>query len=394
MAHEHNIKISEVLTGPTGKAGLVIEHGSEKLVLSSHGLNTFTVVGMKQTPIVGGKASHILEEVLKEIHDNGGKLPNGVKAKLGDVLPHFEGKGVYSGLLDKVKSDVALIDSLKGLKVEEAEALLVKNSHLKALLTTEETSRLNQLGVDLAGIEKKAAAVLSQTQNVETLTKELNTLLSAEKFDAKAVGSFMTKHAHQLEHITPSAEALGKAAISSNGKYSYEHAVQTVVAEVEQHATKVKGLLGEWLEHQRVAKLDPNPSKVSAAKEAAAKIETELKPILGGEYGEAIKGKLPKELVENASHHGGDLGKSLATGATEKGGKIGGFVSKIFVRGDAAEKGLTGIRKLSIGKTGAVAAGAVALAYVAGVGRNPKGKYTEQVAQQQLDGQQASVGVA
>lgn len=391
MAHEHNIKISEVLTGPTGKAGLVIEHGSEKLVLSSHGLNTFTVKGMKETPIVGGKASHILDEVLKEIRDNGGKLPNEVKAKLGDVLPHFEGKGVYGGLLDKVKSDVALIDELKGLNSTEAEALLVKNSHLKALLTTEETSRLNKLGVDLAGIEKKAAAVLSQTQNVETLTKELNTLLSAEKFDPKAVGSFMTKHAHQLEHITPSAEALGKAASAG---FVYDDAVHAVGAEVSKHTSKVEGLLGEWLEHQRVAKLDPNPAKVSAAKDAAAKIEAELKPILGGEYGDAIKGKLPKELVENASHHGGDLGKSLATSATEKGGKIGGFVSKIFVRGDAAEKGLTGIRKLSIGKTGAVAAGAVALAYVAGVGRNPKGKYTEQVAQQQLDGQQASVGVA
>lgn len=389
----HNIKITDAITSPTtGKVGLVIEHGSEKLVLASHGLNTFAVDGMTPKPISGDHATHILDEVLKEIKDNGGKLPDKVKADLSKVLPHFEGYKVHSALFDKVKSHEALVSELRGITVaQDAEALLVKNPHLKALLTAEESSRLDGLGVKLSEIEKKATALTAQASKIEGLTTEFNTLLSADKFNPKAAGEFMAKNAHQLEHIKPSEEALAKAAKAG---FNYDDAVRSVSARVEAHATKVEKLLGEWVEHQRDIKLHPDASKVAAAKDAAAKLEAEFKPILSGEYGNAVKGKLPKELVNNVGEHSADLGKSLSAEVAEKGGKIGGFLKSIIVRGDAAEKGLTGLKSLSWKKGGALAVGAVGLAYVAGVGRNPKGKYTDQVQQQQLDAQQMGVGVA
>lgn len=387
----HNIKITDVSTGPK-HTGLVIEHGSEKLVLSSKGLNTFSTKGMPFKPITGAKATHILDEVLQEIHKNGGKLPDKVKADLSKVLPHFEGFDVYPGLLSKVKENTALLDELKGLThLEAAEALLVKHPHLKPLLTAEETSRLGTMGVDLASIEKKVASLAAQATKIEGLTKEFNTLLAADKFDPKAVGEFMAKNAHQLEHITPSEEALGKAAKTG---FNYKSAVLAINEEVATHTSKVESLLGEWVQHQRTISLDPDQAKVTAAKDAAAKLEAEFKPILSGEYGNAVKGKLPKELVNNVGEHSADLGKSLSAEVAEKGGKIGGFLKSIIVRGDAAEKGLTGLKSLSWKKGGALAVGAVGLAYVAGVGRNPKGKYTDQVQQQQLDAQQMGVGVA
>lgn len=381
----------DIKTGATGSKGLVIKHGTESYVLSKHGLTT-EITGPLSTakPVAPGKAATILEEALQEISKNGGKLPDNVKASLGEVLPHFHGQGVYEGLLLKVKHDVNLLNELKTAELLDAEKILVDHPHLKALLTGDESKRLTTLGVDLAGIEKKAAAAVAKAAGIEKEVGELNKLLTAEKIDEKAVGTLLTRNAHQLDLVKPSTEAIEKAAAAG---IHYEGAVQTVTAEVTKHSGKVETLLGEWVEQQRIIKLDPDASKVSAAKDTAKKLEDEFKPILNSEYGNAVKGKLPNELIEKVGGHDATLGKSLGAEAAEKAGKIGGFVSKIFMRGDAAEKGLTGLKALSKTKTGLVVAGVVGAGYVAGIGRSPKGKYTDQVTEQQMNAQQ-SVGVA
>ncbi len=295
-------------------------------------------------------------------------------------------------------------DGLIKLMVNEAE----HGAHLKYVPEEHVTVFRRAMEAEKAG---SFAALKTNLKDGRAISEKLVGInFSDAKFDAagavdkeieRILGGHHTKERPVGElkgFISEEAHAHVKA--SGSSYTGVDHAIRGFGDKVDA-SRKLLTTEADKLQQLRKQQKSIIPSRAATKANLAEQIKTVESNIAAHLEGSAAHGVAYNSLPDHVRKtlDSSALIKTAGTkAASEIGGEVSkgpGFVSKLFLKSEAeiAEKGISGIKKLHFGKAAGWAAGVVAVAYLAGVGRNPdKGKYTEQALASQ--GQQASVGVA
>lgn len=368
---------------------LVATVSGTKYVIGAHAVKPVAEAGVEVAAVSTQQAMHIRNQALIAVEEGGAKLSNEIKEVLPSFIEKLQGTGVDAKRLEDVGAHVGDAAKLVTAEKDIAEGILKNNPKASSYLTKAGEDALKSKGVDLEAIAKEAAEIVKSAEKVKAVGKELDALFSAKKVDHAAINKVLAQNVEIIDELKPSADAL------KNVKgYNFEAAKSAIKTEFAAESQKMATAVQKWTNAKYAFEAKPQGEALKAAEAELKAAQAEVQKLHGGKFGKALNKSIPKDLAHEVSALDASFGKTIGHEVAEA-GKARGFVSKLFLKTEEAiaKDGLSGIRKLHYGKAAGWAAGVVGVAYLAGVGRNPnKGKYTEQV--QQLDGQQAGVGVA
>ena len=401
----------ELKVNPANTAELLVKDGAAEYALNAQGqLHAVTSAGDIAPKLSATENKVLLDKALKHIEAEGAKLPNDVKELLPNAINHFPSgtHGVEATRLAKLKTDIAEAQKLaSAATVQEAETILAGNANAASYLTNTAEEGLKAKGVDLEAAKANALKAAAKADTIKKLNDEIGAVLKVDKpgkADVEKFKKLVQANGDHLGDITVDAAQVAK--FQAKAKFDPKAYVDAAKSAITSKAAAAEPLMKEALLQKAILASEPAEAAKKAAETALKNAEDGLGKIYGDEFGKAfttqIKGEVQKAAPELAKEmHGhypqyGHLGEEAATAA----GKGRGFVAKIFLKSEeklgeiAAKEGkavseLGLINKLSKRKAGGIIAGAVALGYVAGVGRNPdKGKHVEQLAAQEAVPQQ------